>query len=363
MASKLGLSDAEKVFVEALAGAIGGFAGAVSFYPLDTIKTRIQAEVDVGVNRKRKTWKRVFNDLVTNEGYGALFAGVGAKGAHSMTSSFLYFLAFSSLKRKVEQRSGRKIGIAENLTIAMLAGCVNVLVTEPLDTLSTRRQICGTDDIDDTDDNGRKQKMSSVTKKREDKKPEGTRDAFLSNTYDQVTRGLSQWASLYSGIGASMLLTINPAIQYTCFEQARTRVLLGLRRRAEKRGSTKKIKSELTVSDAFVLGAASKAIATFLTYPLVRAKVLAKAPKVSKKISKGGKELSADESNYNANSFRGKSLLAVMRLVVATEGASGLYKGLHAQLLKTVLAAAFSLTVKEKSWRTAMLLVVIVKGM
>lgn len=37
-----GLSDNEKVFVEALAGAIGGFAGAVAFYPLDTIKTRIQ---------------------------------------------------------------------------------------------------------------------------------------------------------------------------------------------------------------------------------------------------------------------------------------------------------------------------------
>ena len=37
-----GLTDNEKVFVEALAGAIGGFAGAVAFYPLDTIKTRIQ---------------------------------------------------------------------------------------------------------------------------------------------------------------------------------------------------------------------------------------------------------------------------------------------------------------------------------
>ena len=37
-----GLTDNEKVFVEALSGAIGGFAGAVAFYPLDTVKTRIQ---------------------------------------------------------------------------------------------------------------------------------------------------------------------------------------------------------------------------------------------------------------------------------------------------------------------------------
>ena len=33
---------------------------------------------------------------------------------------------------------------------------------------------------------------------------------------------------------------------------------------------------ELSVGDAFVLGATSKTVATFLTYPLVRAKVLAK---------------------------------------------------------------------------------------
>jgi adenine nucleotide transporter 17 len=48
--------------------------------------------------------------------------------------------------------------------------------------------------------------------------------------------------------------------------------------------------------------------------------------------------------------------------VVQTEGSAGLYKGLNAQLVKTVLAAAFSLTVKEKSFRTAMVLVVLMKG-
>jgi len=37
-----------------------------------------------------------------------------------------------------------------------------------------------------------------------------------------------------------------------------------------------------------------------------------------------------------------------------------LYKGLDSQLVKTVLAAAFSLMVKEKSFRAAMILVLIV---
>ena len=357
------LSDSEKVFVEALAGAIGGLAGAVTFYPLDTIKTRIQAAVDVE-GQRRKTWIEVFNDLVENEGPWALYAGVGAKGAHSMASSFLYFLAFSALRRRVEARSGRQIGVATNLVIAMLAGCCNVLVTEPLDTLSTRRQICGAADDDETSGSSSRMSFFGAAAAKHGKgaalaSPETFAD-LAASAFDRAALAAHEWTRLYGGVGASLLLTVNPAIQHTCFEQARRRVIGGLRRRAARRnagvGEKKKI-AELSVSDAFVLGAASKAIATFITYPLVRAKVLAKAPERTD----AGKRRDARKgaSRVAAERFRGKSLPAVMRGVVETEGPAGLYKGLQAQLLKTVLVAAFSLTVKEKSYRTAMLLVLL----
>ena len=364
------LSDSEKVFVEALAGAIGGLAGAVTFYPLDTIKTRIQAEVDVE-GQRRKTWMEVFNDLVENEGPWALFAGVGAKGAHSMASSFLYFLAFSSLRRRVEARSGRQIGVAANLAIAMLAGCCNVLVTEPLDTLSTRRQICGADDDGGTSGSSARLAKTFFGAARaagagEDGKgavsaaPPETFADLVASAVDRAALAAHEWTRLYSGVGASLLLTVNPAIQHTCFEQARRRVIGGLRRRAARRnagvGEKKKI-AELSVSDAFVLGAASKAIATFITYPLVRAKVLAKAPE--RKDAGKRRDARKGAERVAAERFRGKSLPAVMRGVVETEGPAGLYKGLQAQLLKTVLVAAFSLTVKEKSFRTAMLVVLL----
>ena len=366
------LSDSEKVFVEALAGAIGGLAGAVTFYPLDTIKTRIQAAVDVE-GQRRKTWIEVFNDLVENEGPWALFAGVGAKGAHSMASSFLYFLAFSSLRRRVEARSGRQIGVAANLAIAMLAGCCNVLVTEPLDTLSTRRQICGADDDGGTSGSSTRLAKTFFGAARaagagEDGKgavsaaPPETFADLVASAVDRAALAAHEWARLYSGVGASLLLTVNPAIQHTCFEQARRRVIGGLRRRAARRNGgvvsgAKKI-AELSVSDAFVLGAASKAVATFITYPLVRAKVLAKAPE-RRDVSRKRRDASRKGAPPPAERHRGKSLPAVMRGVVETEGAAGLYKGLQAQLLKTVLVAAFSLTVKEKSFRTAMLVVLL----
>ena len=113
MAKLHALSASEKVLVEAVAGAIGGFAGAVAFYPLDTIKTRIQASVGDGTSgARRKTMTEVFRELVANEGYGALFAGAGEKGAHSMATSFLFFLAFSMMRAGVEKRNDKKKRVA-----------------------------------------------------------------------------------------------------------------------------------------------------------------------------------------------------------------------------------------------------------
>ena len=344
------LSEGEKVFVEALAGAIGGFAGAVAFYPLDTVKTRIQAAVERDGERRR-TWVEVFIALVEKEGAAALFAGVGAKGAHAMASSFLYFLAFSSLRRRYEARTGAKIGVGANLFIAALSGCCNVLITEPLDTLSTRRQIAGGAGESKPEDasasawrawSPRKTAFSPVTLEGD----ANLRRGRLSRAVRRGDLAIRELTSLYSGIGASLLLTVNPAIQYTCFEQLRSRLLASISSRDARRGSApgKKV-VELSVGDAFVLGATSKAVATFLTYPLVRAKVLAKTT--------GARDAFGGPSGASA------SLPAVVRAVVHAEGFTGLYKGLQAQLIKTVLAAAFALTVKEKSFRAAMLVVLL----
>ena len=241
----------------------------------------------------------------------------------------------------------------------MLAGCCNVLVTEPLDTLSTRRQICGADDDGGTSGTSARLAKTFFGAPSSPAPPETFAD-LVASAVDRAALAAHEWTRLYSGVGASLLLTVNPAIQHTCFEQARRRVIGGLRRRAARRNGgvgAKKI-AELSVSDAFVLGAASKAVATFITYPLVRAKVLAKAPE-RRDVSRKRRDVSRKGAPPPAERFRGKSLPAVMRGVVETEGAAGLYKGLQAQLLKTVLVAAFSLTVKEKSFRTAMLVVLL----
>jgi hypothetical protein len=86
---------------------------------------------------------------------------------------------------------------------------------------------------------------------------------------------------------------------------------------------------ELSAADAFILGAASKALATCVTYPAIRCKVL----------------LQTGEAESLAGAAR------------QAAGGAGLYRGLGAQLLKTVLVAALQLSVKEKAYRSAYWLV------
>ena len=129
--------------------------------------------------------------------------------------------------------------------------------------------------------------------------------------------------------GASWLLLTRRALhhtQFTAFDQIRRRLL------AIRVASSPGVKAsmELSALDAFVLGAASKGFATALTYPAIRAKVL----------------IQTGRSGCD-------TLMEAGAQVIAQEGMGGLYRGLRAQLLKTVLVSALQLMVKEKSFGAA----------
>ena len=223
------------------------------FYPLDTVKTRIQAAVENEKVQNRK-WFDVFSSLVHKEGLAALFAGVGAKGVHSLHLLFSILFNLSALRRRVEAQTGAKIGVGANLLIAALAGCCNVLITEPLDTLSTRQQVAGW--ADGAGLAASASSSSAFSKVRSSEAPGNEMNAKLFETpilCSIALHGIRDWASLYSGVGASLLLTVNPAVQYTCFEPMRRRVISSLTTRAKRRGKPVKV-VELSVGDVFVLG-------------------------------------------------------------------------------------------------------------
>ncbi|TYJ02090.1 hypothetical protein E1A91_A13G203300v1 [Gossypium mustelinum] len=225
---------------EASSGAIGSLLSTTILYPLDTCKTKYQAEVQTHGQRKYRNLSDVLWEAVSTGQVLSLYQGLGTKNLQSFIAQFVYFYGYSYFKRLYLENSGSKsIGTKVNLILAAGAGACTAIVTQPLDTASSRMQ---------TSAFGKSKGLWKTL-------TEGT----LSDAFD--------------GLGISLLLTSNPAIQYTVFDQLKQRLLKQKLKKADHDSSP----VVLSAFTAFLLGAISKSIATFLTYPAIRCKVMIQA--------------------------------------------------------------------------------------
>lgn len=119
------------------------------------------------------------------------------------------------------------------------------------------------------------------------------------------TEGVS---ALWSGIGPSLILVSNPAIHFTVYE-------------ALKRRFTPK-----TALAFFVTGAAAKAVATVLTYPL---------------------QLAQARQRHGGRDGR-MNMVVLLLAIVKEKGVGALFRGLEAKLWQTVLTTALMFMTYEK---------------
>ncbi|KAL9408023.1 hypothetical protein AB3S75_046549 [Citrus x aurantiifolia] len=293
---------------DATSGAIGALVSTTILYPLDTCKTKYQAEVRARHQQKYRNISDVLWEAISTRQVLSLYQGLGTKNLQSFISQFIYFYGYSFFKRLYLQKSGDKsIGTRANLIVAAAAGACTVIVTQPLDTASSRMQ---------TSEFG---------------KSKGLWKSLSEST----------WSEAFDGLGISLLLTSNPSIQYTVFDQLKQRLL----RRQLKRETGKEPSPEaLPAFSAFFLGALSKCVATFLTYPAIRCKVMLQAAE-------------SDEDGINQAPQRNKSTVSdALCSIWKREGPLGFYKGIQAQILKTVLSSALLLMIKEKITKTSWVL-------
>ncbi|KAK3138866.1 hypothetical protein QOZ80_5AG0374450 [Eleusine coracana subsp. coracana] len=290
---------------EATSGAVGSLVSTTVLYPLDTCKSKFQAELQTQQGaHKYRNLSDVFWEAVRKRQFLSLYQGLQTKNVHSFISSFIYFYGYNYYKRLYLEKSGAKsIGTTANLLVAAAAGASTVIVTQPLDTASSRMQ------------------TSAFGKSK------GLRETLAEGT----------WMEAFDGLGISIILTCNPAIQYTAFDQLKQRLVKSQRR---KIGESTEGSSPVVLSafSAFLIGAIAKSIATVLTYPLIRCKTMIQA---------------ADDDDDNESERPGKSrtpktMLGALRAIWSKEGIPGFYKGLQAQILKTVLSSALLLMIKEK---------------
>jgi hypothetical protein len=292
---------------EATSGAIGALVSTTVLYPLDTCKTKFQAELQTHQGtHKYRNLSDVFWEAIRKRQLLSLYQGLNTKNIQSFISSFFYFYGYSYFKRLYLEKSGAKsIGTTANLLVAAAAGACTVIVTQPLDTAASRMQ------------------TSAFGKSK------GLRETLAEGT----------WMEAFDGLGISIILTCNPSIQYTAFDQLKQRII---QRQRRKNGGSAEDNSRVALSafSAFLLGAISKSIATVLTYPLIRCKVMIQAADPD--------EDEDDESERPSKSRAPKTMLGALHAIWSKEGIPGFFKGLHAQILKTVLSSALLLMIKEK---------------
>lgn len=293
---------------EATSGAVGALLSTTILYPLDTCKTKYQAEVQAHGRQKYRNLSDVFREAISTGQIHSLYQGLGTKNLQSFISQFVYFYGYSYFKRLYLVKSGSKsIGTTANLVIAAAAGACTAIVTQPLDTASSKMQT----------------------------------SAFGKSKGLWLTLTEGSWSEAFDGLGISLLLTSNPSIQYTVFDQLKQRLLKAKKNKAENKASTE----ALSAFSAFLLGAISKSIATVLTYPAIRCKVMIQAAD------------SNDDEASEAERRSRKTVTGALRAIWKKEGLLGFFKGLHAQILKTVLSSALLLMIKEKITATTWVLI------
>lgn len=296
---------------EATSGAVGALISSTILYPLDTCKAKYQAELRSQCQRKYRNLSDVLLEALSTGQIVSLYQGLGTKNLQSFISQFIYFYGYSYFKRLYLERTGyRSIGTKANLILAAAAGACVALLTQPLDTASSRMQ------------------TSAFGKSK--------------GLWKTLTEG--SWSEAFDGLGISLLLTSNPAIQYTVFDQLKQRLLV-----AKQTKETGSPQLALSAFSAFLLGALSKSIATVLTYPAIRCKVMIQAADTSGDIDKKAKKKHR------------KTIPGVLFAIWRNEGIPGFFKGLHAQILKTVLSSALLLMIKEKISATTWVLMLAIR--
>ncbi len=326
----------ESIATEVVAASVAGAFSASALYPLEVLKTKMQAESkaissntskstsdnddsknnaesdeslelidnesessgsDIN-NQKSLSMVQYAKQMYNKDGMTPFYAGIETSAFQSATEKALYFFAYTALKNIHNLLSGsHKMGTTMNLILGCIAEWAHLPITLPLDCWTTQIQ---------TGDNGNKGPMAILM--------------TMLNEGDGL-RGM------YKGIQAYTVLCLKPSIQYTVFEQVK-QIMLARKRISGKK--TKRSEETLTATEAFLLGMVARTVATVVVYPYLRAKVMLQSQK--------------DDTDSTT-----KPNIPSMILKMYSNGGMGeCFQGIGPELTRGVFSAALMLMCKEK---------------
>mmetsp|Transcript_26120 Transcript_26120/g.78085 ORF Transcript_26120/g.78085 Transcript_26120/m.78085 type:complete len:320 (-) Transcript_26120:261-1220(-) len=297
-------------FIAASSGGAGAATSTVVLYPLDVLKTHLNR----GVDHKGQKYTGPLDVIVRvlqEHGVLGFYKGLGTRTSHQVVQKFTFYYVYDGLRRIARALlKTQSVSFSASVVIGYIAGVFTVLAANPLEVLSTRQQLAA----------------------KGGDRARGTVPRLVSMARNEGV------GVFYRGSAANFILAINPAIENAFFDKIKDFFL--------RRWSAK----SLSAAQAFWFGAVAKIIATAITFPYIRAKVIIQSAeaKAKKSAGNGSEDARLPAAPGDSGAAQVPSTLQVMQQIVMEDGALALWKGMAPQAVKAVLSSAVLLAAKEK---------------
>lgn len=265
-------------------------------------------------NGEARSTLKVIKEIILSEGFQSLYRGLGPVLQSLCISNFVYFYTFHTLKALSRASDERQQSALKDLFLGAIAGIVNVFMTTPFWVVNTR---CRMRDVSGTCDEENKYYKSLLSGLKYVAKTEGVK-------------------GLWSGTIPSLILVSNPSLQFMMYEL--------LKRHITKVSDSN---GEISSFGYFAIGAAAKAFATVLTYPIQL---------VQTKLRHHSKNCYAPSTSKSKIADNEVGVIEMILSIIKYQGFKGLFRGMEAKILQTVLTAALMFMAYEKINKTVLLL-------
>ncbi|GKT53587.1 peroxisomal adenine nucleotide transporter 1 [Colletotrichum tofieldiae] len=321
----------------ALAGATGTALSTAAVYPLDLVTTRLKVQRQLrreDAISEKDQYRGVLHALkaISSQegGASALYTGLAQDIFKSIADSFLFFLFYQYFRDARRRSRGRRLPVIDELAVGALAGACARGCTTPIANVVARKQTSAMFEGNADGEN------ASVWK-------------ILSSI--GAENGI---AGLWAGYSASLLLTINPSVTFFLNEQLGKTLLPDSDEASHNTQTT------------FLLAAASKSIATIISYPLQTAKArlqmrgsgnasprrstdTPERPSSSESSKEPQSPTPVDEGSgvlKRLKRMADDSVIAIVLSIARTEGISALYAGLQGEVLKSFFSHGLTMVSK-----------------
>ncbi|KAG0030589.1 hypothetical protein BGZ81_002454 [Podila clonocystis] len=313
-----------------------------------TTTTRSSLSSFSSSSTKKKTHYTSVPDAIRKiyaaEGFAALYSGLASDTVATLTSNFVYFYVYMALRqRKEHRRASGQLSTLQELFLGAEAGIISRFFTAPIHVVTTRQQVMGKEQAA----SGSGIKGGEVNKKVSAR-------AIVREIYAQD--GIT---GFWAGYAPTVILSINPSITYFLFETIKKLLVERQTKRAGP-GASKSVLAQaatLTSLQIFFISACSKAIASFLTYPLILTKTKLQT-KVEDETEDQGSQEESDAGAKDKKKTHFNGIADVVRTVVQDKGIAGLYTGCQGQVVKGFFSFGLMYMIKDRvvAWMLALFL-------